>query len=155
MMDETPNEPEYTTVPNTTPPYPPSGTPPYPPPGTPPYPPPGTPQYPPPVASGLSENTAAALAYFTFIPAIIFLIVDPYNKSRFVRFHSFQSIGLCVASFVLHFIVIFIPFLGHALSLLLSLGFFIVWLITILKASRGEWFKLPVIGDFALKQAQS
>jgi uncharacterized membrane protein len=26
---------------------------------------------------------------------------------------------------------------------------------TILKASKGEFYKLPVIGDFAMKQAQS
>jgi uncharacterized membrane protein len=31
-------------------------------------------------------------------------------------------------------------------------GFFIVWLLCILKASKGEYFKLPLIGDFAAKQ---
>lgn len=34
----------------------------------------------PPAQSGLSDNAAGALAYVTIIPAIIFLIVEPYNK---------------------------------------------------------------------------
>ncbi len=37
------------------------------------------------------------LAYVTIIPAIIFLVLEPYNKNRFIRFHSFQSIFFCVA----------------------------------------------------------
>ena len=74
---------------NPTPPPPPGYTPPptgqYPPPGYPPpgYPPPGYGQ---PAVAGLSRNSAAALAYVTFIPAIIFLIMAPYSKDRFIRF---------------------------------------------------------------------
>ena len=41
---------------------------------------------------GLEDNVAGMLAYITIIPAIIFLVVEPFNKRRFVRFHSFQSI---------------------------------------------------------------
>jgi uncharacterized membrane protein len=116
-------------------------------------------------SSGLSPNAAAALAYITIIPAIIFLVVEPYNKIPLVRFHSFQSIGLAVAWFaiwvcmmILHFVLHFIPFIGFLfllVDLAVGLGFFILWLMTILKASKGEWNKLPIIGDFAMKQAQS
>src|SRR5580765_433971 len=45
----------------------------------------------------LTENIAGTLAYFTFIPAIVFLVLDPYNKNRFVRFHSLQCLFLCGA----------------------------------------------------------
>ncbi len=48
-------------------------------------------------ASGLSDNAAGAIAYITIIPAIIFLIVEPYNKNSFVRFHAWQSIFLGIA----------------------------------------------------------
>ena len=41
------------------------------------------------------------IAYLTFIPAIIFLIVAPYNKNSYVRFHSWQSIFLGVAAIVI------------------------------------------------------
>lgn len=122
---------------------------------------------PPPAAasSGLSDSAAAAIAYLTIIPAILFLILEPYNKIALVRFHSFQCIALCVVAFVLHIAVmmasIFLRFLPLSwmffsmLHLAVSLVLFIAWLMAIIKASQGEWYKLPIIGDFAEKQARS
>ena len=123
-------------------------------------PPPGSAAPPTATSTGLTPNAAAAIAYITFIPAIIFLMIEPYNKIPLVRFHSFQSIGLAVAAFVLHIAasMLLYPFgfLMHSMiQSLISLGLFIIWIIVILKASKGEWYKLPIIGDFALKQAQS
>ena len=43
-------------------------------------------------AAPLAENIAGMLAYFTIIPAIVFLLIEPYNKNHFVRFHSFQCL---------------------------------------------------------------
>jgi uncharacterized membrane protein len=118
-----------------------------------------------PAASGLTDNVAAAIAYLTIIPAIIFLILEPYNKIPFVRFHSFQSIALFVVAFVLQIAVScmqiflhFIPLSWWFFSLVqmaIGLVVFIAWLMAIIKASRGEWYKLPIIGDFAEKQARS
>ena len=114
-----------------------------------------------PVASGLTDNIAGALAYVTIIPAIVFLVVAPYNKNRFIRFHSFQSIFFSVAWVVLWKvlgIVVHIPLLGWATILLwpvISLGGFIIWLILVAKAYSGQMFKLPGIGDFAEKQANA
>src|SRR5690242_13181818 len=46
-------------------------------------------------AAGIGENGASALCYVLgFITGIIFLVLDPYNKNRNVRFHAFQSIFL-------------------------------------------------------------
>ncbi len=39
--------------------------------------------------------------------------------------------------------------------LAIGLGIFLVWLFVILKASKGEWYKLPIIGNFAENQARS
>src|SRR5271156_625621 len=116
-------------------------------------------------SSGLSDTAAAALAYVTIIPAIIFLVMEPYNRKPFIKFHSFQSIGLCVARFaiwivitVMHIALHFVPLIGilfFFVDMLVGIGIFILWLIAIIKASKGEWYKLPVIGDFAMKQANS
>lgn len=116
-------------------------------------------------STGLSENMAAAIAYLTIIPAILFLIIEPYNKIPLVRFHSFQCIGLCVVAFVLQIVLMigettlhFIPLSWMFFSLIhlvIALGLFVAWLIAIIKASKGEWYKLPWIGDFAEKQARS
>jgi uncharacterized membrane protein len=109
--------------------------------------------------TGLSDNAASGLAYVTVIPAIIFLIVPPYNQKPLVRFHSWQSIFLFIAWFVIHIglmIVGRIPILGcfiGILSLLVGLALFILWLIVMIKAFNGQLFKIPVIGDLAAKQA--
>lgn len=135
------------------------------------YTPPPSGGYPPPPpgsapasSSGLSDNSAAAIAYLTIIPAILFLILEPYNKIPLVRFHSFQCIALCVVAFVLHIGIMlcsiflhFIPLswiIFSMLHLAVTLLLFLAWLMAIIKASKGEWYKLPVIGDFAEKQAR-
>ena len=50
-----------------------------------------------PAAAGLTDNVAGALAYVTIIPAIVFLVLEPFNRKRFVRFHAFQSIFFFIA----------------------------------------------------------
>ena len=105
-----------------------------------------------PAAAGLTDNMAGALAYVTIIPAIVFLVLEPYNKKRFVRFHSFQSIFFCIAWVV---IGIGLSFIGHIpfLWTIVRLALFVIWLILVLKAYQGQMFKLPVIGDIAEQQA--
>jgi len=110
---------------------------------------------------GLTDNVAGMLAYVTPIPAIIFLVTAPYNRSRFIRFHSFQSIFFCVAMIALGIalsILTIIPFMvliTAPLHLILGVGSFILWIILLLKANQNQMFKLPVIGDIAEKQADA
>jgi uncharacterized membrane protein len=111
----------------------------------------------------LPETLAGALAYF-LVPAIVFLLVEPYNKNRFVRFHSFQCIGVWLAAVVVGAILrvagvllFFIPILGHLLvwlvSMVVTLALIMVWIVLVVKAMQGEMFKLPVVGAFAEQQA--
>jgi uncharacterized membrane protein len=99
------------------------------------------------------------LAYITIIPPIIFLVVEPYNKSRFIRFHSFQSIFFNIAwvvVWVVLSVLASIPVLGWASMIiwpLVGLGGLVLWVVLLLKAYQGQMFKLPVIGDLAEKQA--
>ena len=110
-------------------------------------------------ASGMADNVAGMLAYVTFIPAIIFLVTPPYNQSRFIRFHSFQSIFFTVAIVALQIVLTFltvVPFMiliTGPLHMLVALGALIIWIILLLKANQGLMFKLPIIGDLAEKQA--
>jgi uncharacterized membrane protein len=112
-------------------------------------------------AAGLTDNVAGMLAYVTFIPAVIFLVLAPYNRNRFIRFHSFQCLFLTVALIAIHLalsILTVIPFLALVtlpLHLLVSLGAFVLWIVLLLKANQGQMYKLPVIGDMAEKQANA
>jgi uncharacterized membrane protein len=109
--------------------------------------------------SGLSDNGAGALAYITFLPAIAFLVLPPYNKSSFVRFHAWQSIFLivgCVALFVILAILARIPLFGliiFPIMLLVDLGMFVLWILALINALNGVRFKLPIIGVLAESQA--
>ena len=110
------------------------------------------PAQPQPAQSGLSDNAAGALAYITIIPSIVFLIIEPYNRNAFVRFHSWQNIFLAIGWFGCSVIMI-IPILGWILGVLGILTLFVCWILCIVKAARGQKFKLPFIGALAEKQA--
>jgi uncharacterized membrane protein len=116
-------------------------------------------QYPPqqtyaqPVADqGLTDTAAGAIAYLTIIPAIIFLVLEPYNRRPFVKFHAFQCLGLAVVWFCLGVVGI-VPILGQIVFLLGGLVMLVLWILSIVKASQGSYFKLPFISDFASKQS--
>jgi uncharacterized membrane protein len=110
---------------------------------------------------GLTDNVAGMLAYITIIPAIIFLVMEPYNRNRFIRFHSFQCLFFAAALFILHVglriftVVPFLVIITFPLHMLINLGAFIVWIILLIKANQGLMYKLPVIGDLAETQANA
>jgi uncharacterized membrane protein len=102
--------------------------------------------------AGLADNVAGALAYVTIIPAIVFLVMDQYNKRPFVRFNAFQCICLAVVAFGLSVIMI-IPILGWIVGIVGDLTLFVFWIICIMKAYQGQLYKVPVIGNYAEKFA--
>jgi uncharacterized membrane protein len=110
---------------------------------------------PPPVAaeSGLADNVAGALAYVTFIPAVLFLILDPYKNRPFVRFHALQCLGLYVCAIACSFILI-IPILGWIVGILGDLTLFVCWIICITKAYGGQRWKLPFVGNIVENMAK-
>jgi uncharacterized membrane protein len=111
--------------------------------------------------SGLSDNAASGLAYVTIIPAIIFLLLEPFNRNPLVRFHAWQSIFLAIAWIVVDvatLILRLLPFVGWAMWFavpLVELAFFVIWLIVLINAFNGKRIKLPLVGDLAEKQANS
>lgn len=114
----------------------------------------------------LRENIAGAFAYISFVPAVIFLVLDPYNKNRFLRFHSVQclllwaaaiaiAIALKLASVVLFIIPVLGPLLVLLVSMVVGLAAVVIWFVLVIKALQGEMFKLPMLGDLAEQYAGS
>jgi uncharacterized membrane protein len=115
-------------------------------------------------ANAMSDNVAAALCYLLgFITGIVFLNLEPYSKRPSVRFHAFQSIFFSVGWIALsialttilltleaavHFWFIFLP-----LRVLIGLAGFLLWLFCMYKAYEGGCYQLPVVGEFAVKEA--
>jgi uncharacterized membrane protein len=119
--------------------------------------------------SGLSENAAATLSYaLGWLTGIIFYLVD---HRPYVRFHAAQSIvtfgGLhIIRTLVAVFFGIgwFLGGLGGVehwgsfglgITLLSLIGFvsFVLWIICMIKAYRGERFMVPIAGDIAANLA--
>ena len=103
----------------------------------------------------MSPNVAAGLSYVLgWVTGLIFFLMEKQN--RFVRSNAMQSIILS-AAYTMFYIFISIasavlPFLGY-ISGLVSLGMFVIWIILLVNAFQGKYFKLPVIGDYAERYA--
>jgi uncharacterized membrane protein len=121
---------------------------------------------PPAVAAGMSSNAAGALCYLIgAITGIIFLVMDPYKNDRFVRFHAFQSIFFNVAWIALWVAWMIVGVVLGAVTkglffllqvpidLLLMAGGFGLWIYLMYSAYQNRTFKLPIVGQFAAKQA--
>jgi uncharacterized membrane protein len=106
-------------------------------------------------AAGLPENTAAALCYLLgLITGIIFLVLEPYNKNKLIRFHAFQSIFLHVAVIIVWVVLrTVLPWGVWWVISLIDLAFFILWIFLLVQTYQGKKIVLPVIGDLAAKQA--
>jgi uncharacterized membrane protein len=111
-------------------------------------------------SGGMTSNVAGALAYFTIIPAILFIVMEQFKQDKFVRFHAFQSLFFQLGIFVCWIplmIVGWIPFIGWLILLLgmlvLGLGGFACWVFMVFKAYNNEKFELPFLGKLAAEQA--
>jgi uncharacterized membrane protein len=109
--------------------------------------------------TGLEPNVAGLLCYVLgWVSGLVFLLLEP--KDKFVRFHAIQSIivfgAFTVVNIVL-WILTWIPFIWILFLILFYLvGLFalILWIVLMVKAYRGEKFKLPISGDLAEKYSK-
>src|SRR5215213_5120584 len=131
-------------------------------------------QNPPPVqasksSTGLDENVAALLSYiFGWVSGLIFFLIE--KDSRLVRFHAMQSILfnalIAVVGIVLWIVTVVVLLVGTQLPgimggllslistlfwLVFSVGLLIAFILCLVKAFQGQYWKLPVVGNFAEK----
>jgi uncharacterized membrane protein len=106
------------------------------------------------------EALLGALAYIALLPAVLFLTVAGLKASRFVRFHSWQSVLLAIATVILAGLMrglfallsIFpgVGFLFATLAVgLVFLAIVFLWLVLVIKAVQGETYELPWLGRIA------
>jgi uncharacterized membrane protein len=120
---------------------------------------------------GLSPNAAAVISYI-WIPVTSAIVLVTEKENRMVRFHAFQALfmGLAVfvATLVLSLVIGVLTLVAGAVStelgLIVSVGSLLVWLVIaagllglwvfcLVKAYRGEMYKLPAVGNYAAKMA--
>ena len=121
----------------------------------------------------LDSNLGAMLCYILnfvcclgLVLSIVFVITEKEN--RFVKFHAVQSLFLAALQIAVGLVI---GILGLILSLglnafdmawlawililglrfILLLIFLALWIMGGIKAYGGQWYKLPIIGEFAWK----
>jgi len=101
--------------------------------------------------TGLEPNVAGLLCYVAgWVSGLVFLLLE--KKDKFVRFHAIQSIIVFGAINVAYFIVFWIPYIWWFGWIFWAFGF-VLWIVLMVKAYRGEKYKLPISGNIAAKNA--
>jgi len=118
-------------------------------------------------STGLDENIAALLSYiFGWVSGLVFFLIE--KDSKLVRFHAMQSILLnvliaivCFAGWIVTLVLVLIlaqvaDVMGTLAGLIASLIWLIIgaallitFILCLVRAYQGKFFKLPIIGNMA------
>ena len=115
-------------------------------------------------STGLPSNVAAALACIPLIGGIIFYVLEKHDQ--FVRFYAMQSIifggawiVFDIVARIVHAVFYAVPGIGGLLVLLwglvwaiVTIGFLVIFIITVIKAFSGARWDIPYIGPIARSQ---
>jgi uncharacterized membrane protein len=106
-----------------------------------------------------TDRYVGALAYLTFVPALVFIFLKQFQERKFVRFHAFQSVffwGVVIVMLGLGFFTASFGWLmiWLVIGALVMLALFFTWVVLSIKALQGEYFELPWLGALAEQQAE-
>jgi|Deesub1362A_J573_1020465.scaffolds.fasta_scaffold00988_12 uncharacterized membrane protein len=120
-------------------------------------------------STGLEPNLGALLAYILgWVTGLLFVLIE--QKDKYIRFHAFQSlyffgavsliqiIGIPVVATIFSRIPVFgwlFAFLLWSLNIVIGVVAFIFWILGMVKAYQGEWYKFPIAGEMAYKAVES
>ena len=96
----------------------------------------------------IQEGKVFAVIAYLWILCLVPLLLKKENK--FALFHAKQGLVLFITEIALWIIGI-IPILGWLISILGSLACGILALIGIIQALMGNYWKMPLLGDYAEK----
>jgi len=111
----------------------------------------------------LSDSRFSALLCYSgvWLTGLLFLLLG--GRDRFIRFHALQSLvffgminvldfGLFISilSFAHHMHMMAIPFI--LAFLFLNFIAFVCWIVVMVQAARGVYFRLPFIGDWVARR---
>lgn len=89
-------------------------------------------------------KTAAIISYFWWIGLLIAFIMNNNKRNYFTSFHIRQSIGISILSLAIGIMTRYgIEMFGN----LLFLGCFVLWVMGLLSAIKGEEKPIPLFGD--------
>jgi len=101
---------------------------------------------------GMRARTAGLLCYlFGWVGGLVFFLLE--RENRFVRFHAIQSILFFGTMSILGWVCSYFPFVLFGLGGVVGLVSLIAWIVLMVAAHRGRYYKLPLFGYYAEKLA--
>ena len=92
---------------------------------------------PPPAVAAAEDKTVAIVAYITLIGFIAAIVINSNKKTQLGAFHLRQMLGLFLTG-----IICIIPLLG----ILVALFLFVLWIMGLISAIKGEMKPVPLLG---------
>jgi len=115
-------------------------------------------------STGMSANVAGLLCYVAgWITGIVFVVLE--KKSKFVKFHAWQSIMVFGVLTVVQIILSILNAIAistfsfglwqfaHVLSVIFGVIIAGLWIALVILAAQGKMWKVPGAGNWAEKQA--
>ncbi|PIZ56091.1 hypothetical protein COY23_03555 [bacterium (Candidatus Torokbacteria) CG_4_10_14_0_2_um_filter_35_8] len=96
----------------------------------------------------IAENKLWAVLGYLGILCLIPLLAK--KDSPFAQFHAKQGLVYMIAGLILGF-VSWIPILGWIVGAIGGLVMFVLWIMAIIKVLSGQYWEMPIIGQFAKK----
>ena len=96
----------------------------------------------PPAVSTTEDKTAAIVSYFSLLGFIVAIVLNSNKKTKLGAYHMRQMLGLILTS-----LVCIIPILGW----LIFIGLFVLWIMGLMAAIKGEMKPVPLLGGLYQK----
>lgn len=104
----------------------------------------------------VSERAASMLCYIPWLGWIggLYVLASPrFRQARDARFHAYQGLYLFVAWLLTDWVIgpwlNFLPGPDLPFDKLLQMAILVLWIVMLIKTSKGERYSLPVVGEIA------
>lgn len=88
-------------------------------------------------------KTMAIISYITWIGTLIAFVMNNEKHNAFAAFHIRQMVGLSLFSIGISFLAKYVGFAAG----ILGIGLFVLWIIGLMGAIKGEEKRVPFVGD--------
>jgi len=97
-------------------------------------------------AAATEDKTIAILSYITIIGFIAAIVMHQSHKTQLGAFHLRQVLGMALTA-TAGAICGVVPILGWIVWFLVVIGLFVLWIMGLLSAVRGDMRPVPILGE--------
>jgi uncharacterized membrane protein len=94
----------------------------------------------------IEDKTVAILCYVTIVGFIAAIFIHQSRKTQLGAFHLRQVLGMILTG-VVGGVCAVVPILGWIVWFLVVIGMFVLWLLGLIAAIKGDMRPVPVLGE--------